>query len=500
MGGCLRLQNLASFSFVLIASFVAAFSALCATSALAWRRFEFRDDATRDTGAPAPAPVDFLFQNDEIRDVSDAGADLLEHVDYETSDWQRVRDLLAPRFRDVPASLPRDLDVTLPALDPADRARARIIARGGTTRVHISEAEPFSAADRHLRRLAEARLHQQEAAVAHAPFPVWATDAGHRLLWSNGAYCRIAGDGILSTGLPLPRDTTPVTARVQLERPGAEEGRRWLDVTVQRDGDVWLYYAADVSPVIRAEIAQRDFVQTLTKTFALLSSGLAIFDRDRKLSLFNPAVIDLTGLEPEFLSARPSLSAVFGALREKRVMPEPSSFQSWRHAMADLNARAAEGRFAETWTLPDGGTYRIAGRPYPNGAIAFVLEDISDEIGMSRRMREFMTRAQSALDTFDEAVAVFSPDGRLALDNAAHRTLWGYPAAEEPPSVLEATRHWQSLTRPTPVWGEFRDFVSDFGSRAEWSAEVRMSDGRPLTCRFAPLGDGSTLAAFRPPA
>lgn len=500
MGGCLSMQSLTTVALIVIASFLAAFSALYVTSALAARRPSGPGAEAIVTADAEASPVTFLFQNGEIRDVSEAGADLLENVEYEVSDWQRVRDLLAPRFRDFPADLPREADVTLPATDPADRAEARITAQEGTVRVHIAEAEPVSAADRHLRRLSETRLRHRHAAVARAPFPVWATDAGHRLLWSNAAYRRIAGDGILSTGLPLPRDGTPVTARVELDRPGGVDGTRWFDVTVQRDRDVWLHYATDVSPVILAEIAQRDFVQTLTKTFALLSSGLAIFDRERKLSLFNPAVIDLTGLEPEFLSARPSLSAVFEALREKRVMPEPSNLRSWREAIADLDARATEGRFADTWTLPGGGTYRIAGRPYPNGAIAFVLEDISDQIGMSRRMHEHINRAQSVLDTFEEAVAIFAPDGRLTISNAAHLSLWEHPMAEEgPPTVMEATQHWQGRTEPTPVWGEFRDFASEIGGRAEWTAEVRMTDGRRLHCRFAPLGDGSTLAAFHVP-
>jgi len=34
------------------------------------------------------------------------------------------------------------------------------------------------------------------------------------------------------------------------------------------------------------------------------------------------------------------------------------------------------------------------------------------------------------------------------------------------------------------------------GERAEWSAEVRLVDGRLLTCRFSPLAGGSTLAGF----
>jgi len=54
-------------------------------------------------------------------------------------------------------------------------------------------------------------------------------------------------------------------------------------------------------------MAQRNFVQTLTKTFAQLSIGLAIFNRERQLVLFNPALIDLTALPADFLTGRPHL-------------------------------------------------------------------------------------------------------------------------------------------------------------------------------------------------
>lgn len=72
-------------------------------------------------------------------------------------------------------------------------------------------------------------------------------------------------------------------------------------------GDITIYHAVDVNAVVKSEIAQRNFVQTLAKTFAQLSIGLAIFDRNGQLALFNPALIDLTELPAEFLSGRPTL-------------------------------------------------------------------------------------------------------------------------------------------------------------------------------------------------
>ncbi|GGM08154.1 diguanylate cyclase [Pseudooceanicola nanhaiensis] len=494
------MEVLSSIALIVVASFLAAFSALYLVHAIAGRRGYATGGVAREDPQPDDTPIEFLFHKDEILDVSSSGADLLETVDYGTSDWQRMRDVLAPRFHDFPQRPPTEGSTILRAADSGDRAEAHIVARDGAVRVHVVDAGPVNQADRHLRRTSESRMRRWEASVRRAPSPVWGSDSRGRLRWTNEAYRRLeselgSGHGdVLATGLPMPRAEAPVTARVELQ---ATPETRWFDVTILRDGENFLHYAVEVTAVVRAEIAQRNFIQTLTKTFALLSTGLAIFDRDRRLSLFNPAIVDLTGLGADFLSSRPSLSAFFETLREARIMPEPKDFKRWREAIWDVDTRAAEGRFEETWTLSTGITYRVTGQPYPNGAIAFVIEDISDEIGMSRRLNEFVKRAQSAMDCFEEGVAVFSPAAKLVMANAACHELWAHQPALGS-TVVEVTRRWQAGTEPSPIWGEVRDFVSDFGARAEWDGEVQMNDGRRLRCRFAPLADGSTLMGFQP--
>ncbi|MEK9704965.1 MAG: diguanylate cyclase, partial [Paracoccaceae bacterium] len=48
-------------------------------------------------------------------------------------------------------------------------------------------------------------------------------------------------------------------------------------------------------------------------------------------------------------------------------------------------AVATEGTYTEIWNLPSGATFRISGRPHPDGALAFLFEDITAEVSMSRR-------------------------------------------------------------------------------------------------------------------
>ncbi|WP_375687941.1 PAS-domain containing protein [Pseudooceanicola sp. LIPI14-2-Ac024] len=496
--------DLSAILTIVAISCSAALLALLSTAAFA--RIRWQAAATEGDHCDHETPIEFLFHNGELRDLTPPAAEVLAPVEYRVSDWQRVGEALLPRFPGFPSDPPARGVHRYDARGAQDGAWVEVVTGADALRVIVHEATPGDTADRHLRRLAEIQMRRTDSAVARAPFPIWATDAKDAVRWSNLAYQRISRahpddhQSVLATGLPLPRGETPVTARVQVGAEAEGQPGTWYDVSVMRHGDRWLHYGVDVSAVIRAEIAQRNFVQTLTKTFALLSIGLAIFNRERRLTLFNPAMIDLTGLEPEFLSGRPSLPSFFDALRERRVMPEPKNYRGWREAISDLDARAADGSFEETWSLPSGATFRVTGRPYPDGAIAFVLEDISDKIGMSRRFQQLTKRTQSVIDTFDEAVAIFSPGARLTLYNTAYARLWGLPEempAEDEITVLQATRHWQERAQPTPIWGELRDFASDFGARAEWDGEVRLTDGRRVYCRFVPLPDGATMAGFR---
>ena len=96
----------------------------------------------------------------------------------------------------------------------------------------------------------------------------------------------------------------------------------WFDINKFSLPKSSVQYALDVTEIVRAQQAQKNFFQTLTKTFATLSIGLAIFDRNRQLMLFNPALIDLTALTADFLSARPNFLTAFDKLWDNQIMPE----------------------------------------------------------------------------------------------------------------------------------------------------------------------------------
>lgn len=423
-------------------------------------------------------------------------------------DWARAVALLEPDFPLLDAG-------RLPASLPEGSLRSSMSGEvlsvhhdGGVVTLTLGE-EPDSEPLPEAATAASSEIAALRAATNVLPFPVWVEGADGALDWANATYLAMSAerDAGVDTWPPpplfdpalLPRPTTEGTsARVPLSSPGAP--RHWFDVHARSVEGRVFYAAANVDAAAKAERNLRDFTQTLTKTFAHLTIGLAIFDQKRRLILFNPALTDMTGLEPDVLAARPTLVGFLDRLREKRIIPEPKDYASWRRKMAELEAAAVDGSYGETWSLPTGQTFRVTGRPHPDGAVIFLFEDISAEISLTRRFRAELEMGQAVIDSLDEAVAVFTASGTLAMTNAAYVALWGHDPDSEVRdlSVNDATAVWLTRCAPTPAWGDFRDFARQGPARAEWAADVVMRDGRPLACRFVPLAGGATLAAFRP--
>ena len=504
-----------SWMLALIIAATSVGSAWVALLLISLRYERSRAPGLANFGHPTLEQAIFLFDNELLLDATQSARALLDATPAGDNDWARLSAFLAPRFEGFATALAGLAEAGRVELSarprPEGEAALRLIAEdvSGLARLTLIDPEAEGRGvlvDGLSQSALEDELGQLRAVADHAPVLAWREDAAAAVIWANRAYMLRADaleseDGALVW--PLPRlFETPASAggprRLCLGASGEKPG--WYDVHRFALGDDALCFAVPADSAVRAERALRDFVQTLTKTFADLPIGLAIFDRQRQLQLFNPALIDLTQLGAEFLSARPTLYALLDRLREARMMPEPKDYRSWRQRMTALEQAAAAGHHVETWSLPGGQTYRVTGRPHPDGAVAFLFEDISSEVSLTRRFRADLELGQTVLDAMHEAVAVFLPSGDLATSNAAYARLWGVdPAATlGRVTLLDSVRVWQARAKTSAIWAEVREFGSRIDARAEWSKEVRLEDGQRLVCRFAPLPAGAMLAGFTP--
>lgn len=467
--------------------------------------------ATRKRAGLAPAegylePIVFLFDEHRLVDATAPARALLEATPKEQSEWARLSAFLAPRFDDFTQSLAQLAQrgrIELTGSEGSDPLRLTAEDVNGLARITLADPTAEGCGvmiDGLSLRAQEQELDQLRQTLDHAPCPIWREDAVGAVIWANRAYAQQAGV-LEALTWPLPRlfetqgspASNPVRLRCIIDG-------RWFDCHSYALGREALHFALPADATVRAETSLREFVQTLTKTFADLPIGLAIFDRQRQLQMFNPALLDLTHLTPQFLSARPTLYAFLDRLREARMMPEPRDYASWRQQMSALEQASAAGYHTETWSLPNGQTYRVTGRPHPDGAVAFLFEDITSEIGLTRRFRAELEMGQEALDLLPDALAVFLPSGELALSNTAYGALWGV----EPETTLgiltvqDSLAQWRSQCDVEALGAALRNRAVHTGRGEPVEGTAQMHSGQALRWRVVPMSGGATLVSFAP--
>jgi PAS domain-containing protein len=472
---------------------------------------------------PAPALDARSYEFEGGRLVSPIAA---EDAFLETgTDPARASAALADAISDLHPDLPRHLGALFRRGEPfflvghfgtdplavSGRAEgARIVL----TIAPVEEAEGLRLVDRRALDAAAKEAGDLRAAVSLSGAVQWKETGDGRVIWGDPIYLqlaeRAAGDGASGIGWPLPRifedqlDPHPRSGslrRCRLAVPDRETPL-WFEVAaLDLPEGATLFSARPVDRLVKAEATLRDFVQTLTKTFADLPIGLAVFDRNRELVIFNPALVTISTLEPGYLSRRPSLRAFLDQLRERQRMPEPRNYRSWREEIARLEEGAAAGTYRDFWTLPDGSSLRVAGRPHPDGAVALMFEDVSREIGMTRGFRNDLELSSAVLDDTAAAFVVFDRDGRVRRRNAAYDVLVsemtdGNCGTAEDMTLVESAGIWLRGFAPTGLWGEIRDFASHAKDRAAWSETVTRRDGSDMLVRTAPLRGGHTVVWF----
>lgn len=387
--------------------------------------------------------VVFLFDNNKVTDITPSAAQLLAGVVTPQDEWHRLMSWVGPHFPEAVEKINNlgeheRISLTGESRSGAEKFHLLVENLGKRmVRIVLSAKEDVGSprsTDGASKLVVEEELQLLREAAEKTPALVWREDATGQIVWANTTYLKFVGlmyDGVI--GWPLPRLLSPpkTSADVEVCRDKfAINGKTtWFDCYEHDIENQKIFYALPADAAVRAERNLRDFVQTLTKTFASLQIGLAIFDRQRNLQLFNPPLIELTHFPVEFLVARPTLADFLDQLRDQRMVPEPKDFRAWQKQIINLEKSAASGHHIEEWSLPGGQTYRVTGCPHPDGAIAFMFEDITTETVKTRELHEALTLNKQILNELNEGVIVFSQTDQLLLANETYLKLWGEPAS-----------------------------------------------------------------------
>ena len=455
----------------------------------------------------------FIFRNQRLVDCSDRAQDLLATLaqsDDQTGQQDPLAmllDYLSKHFPDLEAALGRIGPVGECTLYPASGQKLQLDVRvqDSLLRLRLSDGSDegaLVAIDRLSHEAAQRELATLRHVQRNLPCLVWQCDAAGQVIWANASYIRalqeVQGEA-KALSWPLPALFAPGAAaspaRLSLER--GEQTNWFAHSEVVSDGTV-THYATPIDAAVQSEAARREVVQTLTRTFASLPIGLALFDADRRLQVFNPALVDLTGLQPLFLAARPSFEQVLYSLRESRMLPEPKDFNAWRRDILDMEKAAQDGDYCEEWTLDGGKTYLVTGRPQPNGAIALFMQDITIEATLTRSFRAEIETAHSVLDQLSPAVIVFGLDGQTLLANAPYAQLWDADPCTNlsDRGLPDALALWSRDCGPTSFWALLAEFVSIRTQSNVISGTAQHKSGATLRLTARRLTGGKTLLMF----
>ena len=456
----------------------------------------------------------FVFGNDKLIDCSEQGKSLLaslaqaDPADGGSTDWSHLHAYLSARFPELDAALSGLVAKGQVELQSSngDGLILSLRAAKGLTHIRLSDSSAegaLLAIDRLSFNALQDELRTLRTLARSAPALVWKTENDGRVIWANAAYLRAVQEDGAHAELtwPLP-DVFEGAARDEKGRMALRRGDKlhWFAHSQSPCEAHVLHFAVPIDAAVQSEILRRENLQTLTRIFACLPIGLVLFDSERRLQVFNPSLVDLTGLDPLFLAAKPSFEQVLYALREKRMLPEPKDFADWRREIIEMEKAAETGVYAEEWCLDGGRVFHVTGRPQPNGAIALFIEDVTTEAALNRNFRNEIETAQNALDALNEGVVVFGLSGQALLSNAGYTQLWqNDPCIDLADGGLsEALSRWSAACEPTTFWARLAEFVTKSETHDEITGSTALRTGIPLALRARRLSGGAVMLVFQP--
>jgi signal transduction histidine kinase len=346
--------------------------------------------------------------------------------------------------------------------------------------------------------------------AAAAPWPIWAKRAAGGLLFANAAYARAteaanAADAVqrdlelLDSGdrndmARALNDNSAFTARLPIVVGGE---RRFYDVHALKVTGGSAGIAIDASEATALRDALVRMAEAHRRTLDQLSSGVAVFDGQRRLAFYNDSYRRLWDLDRAFLDGNPDDSSVLDRLRAARKLQEQPDFRAWKAKLHEAY-RAVEPE-KDRWYLPDGRAISVVTTPNPEGGVTYLFDDVTESLELARRFDGLINVQRETLDNLAEAVAVFGSNGRAQLFNPAFTKMWKLSAeALQQQPHIETVEAWcKPLFDDAATWQTLREAITSIENRVAVPLKLERKDGSVLDCMTMPLPDGATMLTFQ---
>jgi signal transduction histidine kinase len=273
--------------------------------------------------------------------------------------------------------------------------------------------------------------------------------------------------------------------------------RRFYDVHALKVTGGSAGIAIDASEATALRDALVRMAEAHRRTLDQLSSGVAVFDGQRRLAFYNDSYRRLWDLDRAFLDGNPDDSSVLDRLRAARKLQEQPDFRAWKAKLHEAY-RAIEPA-KDRWYLPDGRAISVVTTPNPEGGVTYLFDDVTESLELARQYDGLINVQRETLDNLAEAVAVFGSNGRAQLFNPAFAKMWKLsPEAMQQRPHIETVEAWcRPLFDDAATWQTLREAITGIENRIAVPLKLERKDGSVLDCMTMPLPDGATMLTFQ---
>jgi signal transduction histidine kinase len=369
------------------------------------------------------------------------------------------------------------------------------------------------------RELAEANLRyrtlQEETELlsdfaAAAPWPIWAKSTSGKLSYANAAFVKATQAAGVTDALQRNVELLESDQCGEMSRALSDNGaytarlpvvvggeRRTYDVQALKFASGSAAIAVDASEAVDLHAAVTRMREAHRRTLDQLSSGVAVFDANRRLTFYNESYRRLWDLDQAFLDGHPDDSSVLDRLRANRKLPEQPDFRAWKAKLHEAY-RAVEPE-TYTWFLPDGRAITVVTTPNLEGGVTYLYDNVTESLDMARRFDGLIRVQRETLDSLNEAVAVFGSNGRAQLFNPAFAKMWklSTETMREQPHIETVETLCKPLFDDALTWRALREAITTIENRAQVAQKIERKDGSVLECTTMPLPDGATMLTFQ---
>ncbi|MEY2943631.1 MAG: hypothetical protein RLY97_1645, partial [Pseudomonadota bacterium] len=348
--------------------------------------------------------------------------------------------------------------------------------------------------------------------IEAAPMPMWFRGPEGDLRLVNSAYVAAVGglnaEAVVDAGTELveksdgetaaqvalkaAKSKKPIARMVTSTIGGQRRALKVSDLPIADDGIAG--YAVDVEDMEELSRSFRAFRDAQRAMLDQLSAGVAQFDMKRQLNFANQPFQRIFELTPMAMMNPPPFERMMDMARDAGRLPESRDYPNWRRERVQWFL--ANAPVEEAWPLSDGTHLRVVAQPLPDGGLLMIVEDRTEQLRLSATRDTLLRTRTATFDSLFEALAVFSPDGKMQLWNRRFAAAWGLEDEfldTHPRIDMLLEQIGKGLANPAQAGMVGKVVLAATLQREQTGSKVMLDDGRILDIAGVPLPDGNGL-------